>query len=54
MFFNEIYVEDKNIIDTIKQLQNIYDYQHKAAFVADKELNIVACLTEIMGALKFK
>ncbi len=30
------------------------DYQHKAAFVADKELNIVACLTEIMGALKFK
>ena len=31
MFFNEIYVEDKNIIDTIKQLQNIYDYQHKSA-----------------------
>tara|TARA_Y100000004_G_scaffold192821_1_gene254057 strand:+ start:155 stop:1099 length:945 start_codon:yes stop_codon:yes gene_type:complete len=30
------------------------DYQHKAAFVADKELNIVACLTEIMGSLKFK
>ena len=31
MFFNEIYVEDKNTIDTIKQLQNIYDYQHKSA-----------------------
>jgi DNA polymerase III delta prime subunit len=30
------------------------DYQHKAAFVADKELNIVAALTEIMGSLKFK
>jgi hypothetical protein len=30
------------------------DYQHKAAFVADKELNIVACLTELMGSLKFK
>ena len=30
------------------------DYQRKAAFVADKELNIVACLTEIMGSLKFK
>jgi hypothetical protein len=30
------------------------DYQHKAAFVADKELNIVACMTEIMGSLKFK
>ena len=31
MFFNEIYVEDKNVIDVIKQLQNIYDYQHKSA-----------------------
>ena len=30
------------------------DYQHKAAFVADKELNIVACMTELMGNLKFK
>ena len=30
------------------------DYQYKAAFVADKELNIVACLTELMGVLKFK
>jgi len=30
------------------------DYQYKAAFVADKELNIVACLTEIMGALQWK
>ena len=30
------------------------DYQHKAAFVADKELNIVACMTEMMGSLKFK
>ena len=32
----------------------IADYQYKAAFVADKELNIVACMTELMGALKFK
>jgi len=30
------------------------DYQYKAAFAADKELNIVACLTEIMGSLQWK
>ena len=29
------------------------DYQFKAAFVADRELNMVACLTEIMGTAKF-
>lgn len=30
------------------------DYQYKNAFVADHELNIVACLTEIMANVKFK
>lgn len=30
------------------------DYQYKAAFVADHELNLVACLTEIMAAVEFK
>ena len=30
------------------------DYQYKAAFVADREINIMAALTEIMGQLKFK
>lgn len=30
------------------------DYQYKAAFVADAELNLVACLTEIMAAVEFK
>ena len=30
------------------------DYQYKQAFVADHELNIVACMTEIMGQVKFK
>lgn len=29
------------------------DYQHKNAFVADHELNIVACLTEIMANVEF-
>jgi DNA polymerase III delta prime subunit len=32
----------------------IADYQYKAAFVADKEINLTACLTEIMGNVKFK
>jgi len=30
------------------------DYQMKAAFVADKELNTVACLTEIMASSEWK
>ena len=30
------------------------DYQYKAAFVADKELNTVACLTEIMASSDWK
>jgi hypothetical protein len=30
------------------------DYQYKNAFVADHELNIVACCTEIMAQVKFK
>lgn len=30
------------------------DYSYKAAFVADKELNMVACLTELMGSVEWK
>jgi DNA polymerase III delta prime subunit len=30
------------------------EYQFKAAFVADLEINMMACLTEIMGGAKFK
>jgi len=30
------------------------DYQYKSAFVADQELNFVACLTELMDRVKFK
>ena len=32
----------------------IADYQYKSAFVADQEINLVACLTEIMAQCKFK
>tara|TARA_R110000868_G_scaffold94549_1_gene260795 strand:+ start:11462 stop:12397 length:936 start_codon:yes stop_codon:yes gene_type:complete len=30
------------------------DYQYKNAFVADHELNVVACMTEIMANVEFK
>ena len=30
------------------------EYQYKSAFVSDQEINLLACLTEIMGQVKFK
>jgi hypothetical protein len=30
------------------------DYQYKNAFVADHELNVVACLTEVMASAEWK
>ena len=33
---------------------SLADYQYKAAFVADQELNMVACLTEVMSDVEFK
>jgi hypothetical protein len=30
------------------------DYQYKAAFVADSEINMAACFTEIMVDVEFK
>lgn len=42
-------------VNSIPQLVLILaDYQYKAAFVADHELNIMAALTEVMGNCKFK
>ena len=32
----------------------IAEYQHKAAFVSDHEINLLACMTELMGQVKFK
>ena len=32
----------------------IADYQYKSAFVADQEINLVVCLTELMSQVKFK
>jgi hypothetical protein len=30
------------------------EYQYKSAFVADQEINMLACLTEVMARAKFK
>ena len=57
VIFRKLYDTSSNYLEptSIPQMVLILaDYQHKAAFVADKELNIVACLTELMGSLKFK
>ena len=32
----------------------IADYQYKSAFVADQEINMIACMTELMSQVKFK
>ena len=45
------YVEGKSIPQLVLILA---DYQYKNAFVADHELNMVACLTEVMGGVEFK
>ncbi len=45
------YIEGKSIPQLVLILA---DYQYKDAFVADKELNTVACLTEIMAQVGFK
>ena len=55
--FRKLY--DKSVdyleLGSVPQLVLILaDYQYKAAFVADREINTMAALTEIMGQLKFK
>jgi len=51
------YIYDSLIpeVETVPQMVIlIADYQYKAAFVADQEINLTACLTEIMASMKFK
>ena len=57
VFFRKLY---DNLYDVLKP-QSIpqaviilADYQYKQAFVADAEINTVACLTELMVACEFK
>jgi len=55
--FRKLYDNAVTYLDqsSIPQLVLILaEYQYKAAFVADREINTMAALTEIMGQLKFK
>jgi hypothetical protein len=54
--FRAVYddMSDKVQPQSIPQLVLILaDYQYKNAFVADHELNVVACMTEIMANVEF-
>jgi DNA polymerase III delta prime subunit len=53
--FRKIYDQLVDQVIQVPQLVLILaDYQYKAAFVADQEINLVACLTEIMAGVEFK
>jgi len=53
--FRKIY---DNLLDNVKQVPQfvllLADYQYKSAFCADQEINLVACLTEIMATIEIK
>lgn len=54
--FRKIYERGLNFIEPSSFPQAILilaDYQYKEAFVADSELNRLACLVELMGTCKF-
>lgn len=57
VFFRKLYDTASDHLEkqSIPQLILILsDYQYKAAFVADPEINIMACLTQIMVECQFK
>ena len=59
---NEPQLLFRKVYDTLVPLTNqipqlvltIADYQYKASFVSDQEINLVACLTEIMASVEIK
>lgn len=56
-FFRKLYDASAQFLkpSSVPQLILIVaDYQYKAAFVADSEINMLACLTEIMVECEFK
>ena len=57
VIFRKLYDNMSDFVEaaSIPQLGLILaDYQYKNSFVADHELNTVACLTEVMAGVKFK
>ena len=55
VIFRKVYEAFVPITNQVPQLVLIIaDYQYKAAFVNDQEINLVACLTEIMASVELK
>lgn len=53
--FRKIYDTFVPLTQQVPQLiLTIADYQYKSAFVSDQEINLVACLTEIMATAEIK
>jgi len=53
--FRRIYDTLVPITNQVPQLVlTVADYQYKSAFVSDQEINLVACLTEIMASVELK
>ena len=53
--FRKIYDVMPEHVKQVPQLVLLLaDYQYKSAFCADQEINLVACLTEIMASMEFK
>ena len=53
--FRKIYDAFIPVTNQVPQLVfTIADYQYKSAFVSDQEINMVACLTEIMASIEIK
>ena len=42
------------IIAIIANITTIADYGYKSAFVADQEINLVACLIDVMANCEFE
>jgi DNA polymerase III delta prime subunit len=55
VLFRRIYDTLLSEVQQVPQLVLLLaDYQYKSAFVVDQEINLVACLTEIMASCSFK
>ena len=53
--FRKLYDTFVPITNQVPQLVLLLaDYQYKSAFVSDQEINLVACLTEIMASVELK
>ena len=53
--FRKIYdVLIPEVVEVPNLVLLLADYQYKASFVVDQEINMVACLTEVMSTVNFK